>query len=88
MLLAGLVFVSDACVTWLAAKEQLALSRLSWTAIAWDGALACAIAVNIVGFTKAGWLMSIPSILGSMVGMTGVLFHERRIRDRQQSGLV
>lgn len=75
--LIALVFVSDALVTLLAAKEQLALQRLSWTAITWDGMLSLAIAINVVGFTKAGWLMVLPSVLGSMVGMTGVIWHER-----------
>jgi uncharacterized membrane protein YqgA involved in biofilm formation len=73
-----LVFISDALVTGLAAKEQLALQQLSWSAVLWDGLLALAIAVNIVGFTKAGWLMVIPSVAGSVVGMTLVIYHERR----------
>lgn len=73
-----LVFVSDVLVTWLAAKEQLALQRLSWLAVTWDGFLALAIAVNVVGFTKAGWSMTIPSVLGSMVGMWWVIRCERR----------
>lgn len=73
-----LVFVSDALVTLLAAKEQLALQKLSWNAVWWDGLLALAIAINVVGFVKAGFWMTIPSVLGSMVGMTGVIWHERR----------
>jgi len=76
--LIGLVFSSDALVTFLAAKEQLALQKLQWSAVFWDGLLALAIAVNIVGFTKAGWLMVIPSVLGSITGMTFVIIHERR----------
>src|SRR5258708_16538051 len=88
MWLASLVFASDALITWLAARESLALQKLSWTAIWWDGLLTCAIAVNIVGFTKAGWLMGIPSVLGSMLGMTGAIWHGRRnggVRSRASS---
>lgn len=66
----GLVFVSDALITWLAAKEQIALTRLSWSAVGWDGLLTLAIGVNVIGFTQAGWLTIIPSVLGSMIGMT------------------
>lgn len=73
-----LVFVSDALVTLLAAKEQLALQRLSYSAVWWDGMLALAIAINVVGFTKAGIGMTIPSVLGSMLGMLGVIWRERR----------
>ena len=65
-------------MTWLAARESLALQRLSWSAVGWDGLLALAIAVNVIGFTKAGWLMSIPSVLGSMAGMAGAIYHGRR----------
>lgn len=80
--LMSLVFVSDAFVTILAAKEQLSLQKLSYIAVIWDGLLALAIAVNVVGFTKAGWLMTIPSVFGSMTGMIGVIWHERRQQSR------
>lgn len=77
-LLYALVFVSDALVTLLAAKEQLALQKLSWAAVVWDGLLALAIAINVIGFTLAGPWTIIPSVIGSMVGITGVIWHERR----------
>ena len=82
MWLYGLVFGSDALITWLGAKESLALQRLRWSAVAWDGLLALAIAINVIGFTQAGWTMTIPSVLGSMVGMTGAIWHGRRTAKR------
>jgi len=78
MVLFILVFVSDAFVTLLAAKEQLALQRASWSAVWWDGLLALAIALNVVGFVRAGVWMTIPSVLGSMVGMAWVIWAERK----------
>lgn len=80
MWLAILVFISDALVTVLAAKEQLALQRFKWSAVWWDGLLSLAIAINVLGFVKAGWLMTIPSVLGSMSGMALVIARERYVK--------
>lgn len=73
-----LVFLSDALVTLFSAKVQIALSKLSWEALIWDVFLSLTISINIIGFTQAGWWMTIPSVLGSSLGMFGAIWHGRR----------
>lgn len=78
MWLVLLVFLSDALITWLAAKSQVALLALSWKAIIWDGLLAIVIGLNFVGFVEMSWIMVIPSTLGSMTGMCIAIYNGKR----------
>jgi len=73
-----LVFTSDFAITWLAAKEQLALNALSWNAVIWDSLLALAIAINMIGFAKQEWSMVPWSVVGSALGIALVIYHGRR----------
>ena len=85
MWLVCLVFISDALITWLAAKSQVAFLALSWKALLWDGLLAIAIGLNFVGFVEKQWLMIIPSTLGSVTGMGIAIYNGKRARSRSDN---
>jgi hypothetical protein len=73
-----LVFASDFAITWLAAKEQLALMDLQWRAVVWDALLTLAIAINMIGFAAQSWAMVPWSVVGSVLGISLVIYHGRK----------
>lgn len=80
MWLKVLVFISDLAITWLAVLESRASNALKWSAIVWDGLLALAIGVNMIGFVEQSVEMLPISILGSMTGMTLAIWYGRKTK--------
>ena len=69
MILAVAVFVTDAIISYMGWKRLDSwLTGRRWRVLAWSAALDVAIAVNTMGFVRAGWVMMIPSLLGSALG--------------------
>ena len=68
-LLALAVFATDAIISYLGwMRLDSWLTGRRWRVLLWGAALDIAIAVNVMGFIGAGWLMLVPSVLGSAVG--------------------
>ena len=77
MLLALLIFIANAGLTFIGGKWQIAINQGRWAAISWSVLFDFFVALDAIGIVTQKWLMLIPICLGGALGTTILLLQER-----------